>query len=116
MSNNDPYQSFATSGNPRPIDDVVHSKVTSRKNELMKMDPAGLRNLPECTAESFEANGKRFELTTWHEEIGSAEQLFVVQCKRTIFLGIGNMHVEGFVLGPKGEIRDAEENLLWDFS
>ena len=99
----------------KPIDKAILDKVTQRKQELMKNSPDELRKLPLYTSEPFTACGKLQEFSVWHDKTSKGEDLFVTQCKRTIFLGFGNMFAEGFVLNSSGQTRDAEEELMWDY-
>jgi hypothetical protein len=87
----------------------------SRKKKLMAMAPADLRKLPLYTSESFVPLGKPQELGVWHDKTVKDEDIIVVQCKREIFLGYGHMFAEGFVLDEKDQVRDAEEQLMWDY-
>jgi hypothetical protein len=99
----------------KPIDQVIYDKVVSRKQELMKTSPAELRKLPLWTPEPFSACGKPQVFGVWHDTTAKGEDLFVTQCKRTIFLGYGHMFAEGFVLDTTEHTRDAEEELMWDY-
>jgi hypothetical protein len=98
----------------KPIDQVIAERVLSRKQELIKIDPDELRQLPSYTNEQFSAYGKPLDLGIWHEEISSGGHLFVVQCTRHVFLGFGYMFAEGFLLDSSGAIRDADEKFMWD--
>ena len=99
-----------------PIDQEIADRVMSRKRELVATPPEKLRKLPLYTPEPFAACGKPQELGVWHDTTPDGEDLIVTQCKRTIFLGYGHMFAEGFVLNADGETRDAEENLMWDYT
>lgn len=99
----------------KPIDQEIYDKVISRKQELMKTDPKELRELPLWTTEPFSACGKEQVFGVWHDKTPKGEDIFVTQCKRTIFLGFGHMFAEGFVLNSSDEVRDAEEELMWDY-
>jgi hypothetical protein len=99
----------------KPIDQAIYEKVTRRKQELMTLAPDALRSLPEYSPEEFTACGKDQHLGLWHHKTQSDEDIFVVQCKRYIFLGYGHMFAEGFVLNSSNTIREAEEELMWDY-
>lgn len=99
----------------KPIDQAIYEKVTSRRNQLMELALDQLRSLPEYGSEEFTACGKRQDLSVWHHNTQSNEDIFVVQCKRNIFLGFGHMFAEGFVLDSNNHIREAEEHLMWDY-
>lgn len=81
----------------------------------MALRPEELRRLPICTPEPFSAGGKTQELGFYHDKTPKGEDIIVVQCKRHIFLGYGHMFAEGFVLDKSDKIRNAEEELLWDY-
>jgi hypothetical protein len=99
-----------------PIDQAIRDKVISRKQELMKLRPADLRQLPLYTPEQFSACGETQELGVYHDKTAKGEDIIVTQCKRDIFLGYGHMFAEGFVLDPSDRIRDAEEELMWEYT
>ena len=98
-----------------PIDQAIKDKVAGRKQELMALSPEALRGLPLYTPEPFTAGGKPQGLGFYHDKTPKGEDIVVVQCKRRIFLGYGHMYAEGFVLDASGRIREAEEELLWDY-
>jgi hypothetical protein len=100
----------------KPIDQAIREKVISRKQELMKLSPAELRELPLYTPEQFSACGKIQELGVYHDKIANGEDIIVTRCKRDIFLGYGHMFAEGFVLDLSDRIRDAEEELMWEYT
>lgn len=99
----------------KPIDQAISEKVISKKQGLMQGSPATLQQLSLYTSEQFIACGKAQELGVWHDKTEKGEDIVVVQCKRYIFLGYGYMFAEGFVLDTSGKIRDAEEELMWDY-
>jgi len=99
----------------KPVDQAILDKVLSRKQELMSMKPAEVRQLPLYTPEHFNACGKEQVLGVYHDKTPKGEDIVVTQCKRHIFLGYGFMFAEGFVLDPSDRIRDAEEELMWDY-
>ncbi len=99
----------------KPIDQAIYEKVTRRKNQLMVLAPDQLRLLPEYSPEEFTACGKKQGLGIWHHKAPLHEDIFVVQCKRYILFGYGHMFAEGFVLDSSNNIREAEEDLLWDY-
>lgn len=99
-----------------PIDQAISDKVIARKQELMKLSPAQLRQLPLYNAEQFSACGKTQNLGVYHDKTGKGEDIVVTQCKRHIFLGYGHMFAEGFVLDSSDKIRDAEKELMWDYT
>src|SRR4051812_9863677 len=98
-----------------PTDEAIKDRVANRKRQLMALAPEDLRRLPIHTPEPFDACGKTQELGFYHDKTDRGEDIIVVQCKRRIFLGYGHMHAEGFVLDSLDKIRDAEEELLWDY-
>lgn len=100
----------------KPIDQAISDKVTSRKQELMKLSPAELRQLAPYAAEEFSACGKAQLLSVYHDKAPNAGDLFVTQCKREILFGYGHMFAEGFVLDSSDKIRDAEKELMWDYT
>ncbi len=100
----------------KAIDLAITDKVLSRKQELMKLRPAELRRLPLYTPEQFSACGKTQELGVYHDKTPKGEDIVVTQCKRDIFLGYGHMFAEGFVLDSSDRIRDAEEELMWEYT
>lgn len=81
----------------------------------MGLAPEDLRHMPEFTAESFTACGKPQQATVFHHQTPTNEDLYVVQCKREILLGYGHMFAEGFVLDHSDQLRDAEDELMWDY-
>ncbi|HWQ92527.1 MAG TPA: hypothetical protein VN673_12715 [Clostridia bacterium] len=81
----------------------------------MARTPSELRVLALYTHERFDAAGNAQELGIWHDKTPAGEDIVVVQCKRHILLGYGHMLAEGFVLDSVGRIRDAEEELMWDY-
>ena len=94
---------------------VIHERVLARKRELMSSPTGELRALPLCTQEEFAARGKRQQLSVWHDKTGKGEDIVIVQCKRDLFLGFGFMFAEGFVFDENGRMRDAEEELMWEY-
>ena len=100
----------------KPVDQAIKDKVTSRKQELMRLPPADLRQLPPYATEKFSAFGKAQLLSVYHDKAHGAGDLFVTQCKREIFFGYGHMFAEGFVLDSSDRIRDAEKELMWDYT
>ena len=47
----------------------------------------------------------------------AGEDLFVIFCIRDILFGMGaHIAVEGFVVNSADGVRDAEDELLWDYS
>jgi hypothetical protein len=91
-------------------------KVAARKRELMALRPDELRRLPIYTPEPFSAGGRTQELGFYHDKTPRGEDIIVVQCKRQILLGYGHMFAEGFVLDTSDRMRDAEEELLWEYT
>jgi hypothetical protein len=98
-----------------PVDQAIKDKVTARKMELTALTPDALRRLPLYSPEQFNASGKSQELGVYHDKTAKGEDIVIVQCKRDIFLGYGHMFAEGFVLDSADKIRDAEEDLMWEY-
>ena len=98
-----------------PVDQAIRDKVIARKHELMARSPKDLRRLAPYTSEPFDAAGKTHELSIWHDKTTSGEDIVVVQCKRHVLLGYGNMFTEGLVLDSTDRIRDAEEEAMWEY-
>ena len=99
----------------KAIDQEIFNKVASRKSELMLLPPAQLRSFPEYSDESFSACGTAQVLGIWHHKVSLDQDIFVVQCKRYIFFGYGHMFAQGFVLDSSDNLREAEEELMWDY-
>jgi hypothetical protein len=100
----------------KPVDQAIREKVSLRKQELMKLSPAELRQLPPYAAEQFSACGKAQLLSVYHDRASSGGDLFVTQCKRKILFGYGHMFAEGFVLDSSDNISEAEKELMWDYT
>ncbi len=100
----------------KEIDREVLRSVALRSQELRKHSIKELTSLPGYTSEKIDIEGNSQELGIYHQKIENGESLIVVQCKNTLFLGIGKMYSKGFVISPSGEIRDAEEELMWEFT
>jgi hypothetical protein len=98
-----------------PIDQAIKDKVAARKQALMALSPGALRRLPLYTTEPFTAGGKAQGLGFYHDKTPRGEDIFVVQCRRRVFLCYGHMFAEGFVLDSSDKIREAQEELLWDY-
>ncbi len=98
------------------IDKVVSEKVSLRLKELKSLNPNELHELPSYEGEHFEIGGKQQELGVYRVATPSDETLIVVQCKNTHFLGFGCMFAEGFVVNSSGQLREAEEELMWDYT
>ncbi len=81
----------------------------------MALRPEELRGLPIYTPERFSVGDKTQDLGFYHDTTPKGEDIIVVQCKWHILLGYGHMFAEGFVLDKSDKIRDAEEELLWDY-
>jgi len=97
------------------VDDKILEIVHSRILDLKKLDLGDLLNLPPYAEEEIEALGKLENLGVWHTPTQTGEDLIVAQCKNTKFLGAGTMVAVGFVVSKTGEIRDAEDELMWDY-
>lgn len=98
-----------------PVDQAISDKVLARKRELMGVTPSELRGLAAFISEPFTAGGKPQELGIWHDKTKAGDDIFVVQCKRHVFLGYGHMFAEGFVLDSADHVRDANEELMWEY-
>ena len=98
------------------IDEIVSRKVAARLKELQSLSASELRELPSYSAEYFEIGGKQQELGVYRETTPNGEMLIVVQCKNTRFLGFGYMFAEGFVVNSEGQLRVAEEELMWEYT
>ena len=98
------------------IDKIVLSRVNSKIEELKQLSVEQLLELPPYTRVDFDAGGKKQELFVYHETLENSEALIVAQCKNTQFLGIGNIYAQGFLLKSSGEIAEAPEELMWDFT
>ena len=97
------------------IDQVISERVNLRIEELRALSPEEQRNLPTYTEERFEVGGKAQVLGIYRDTTSRGEVLIVVQCKNTRILGIGYMYAKGFVVNESGQIREAEEELMWDY-
>jgi hypothetical protein len=97
------------------LNQEIRAKVLPRKDELMASSASDLRALPPYTGELFSAVGKLVELGIWHERTPDGEDIVVVQCKRGVLLGFGNMFAEGFVVDSEGHIRDVEPDVMWRY-
>jgi len=107
--------SLFTADEMKPIDQAIYEKVISQRNDLMRLAPDQLRRLPEYSKQEFSPCGTKQLFAIWHHKTKLNEDIFVVQCKRYIFLGYGHMFAEGFVLDASDRVREAEEELMWDY-
>ena len=95
---------------------AIASEVRTRIQRLSALSDAELRSLPEVQTERVPSLGNRVTFTTYRDIQKDQSLLIVVQAYQYLFLGIGNMFVEGIVVSPSGERSTAPENLLWDYS
>ena len=97
------------------IDKVISERVNRRMEELRSLSPDELRKLPPYAEEHFEVGGKPQVLGVYRDPIENGEVLIVVQCKNTRYLGFGYMVAKGFVVNVSGQLREAEEKLMWEY-
>ncbi len=95
---------------------MVSAKVSSTIRELKALPIPELLALPDCTISTFDTEGKEQSLGVYHETTKDGGALIVAQCKNTHFLGVGNVYVEAFLITESGEIAEAPENLLWQYT
>jgi hypothetical protein len=97
------------------IDKLVSEKVHSTIESLKSKGARSLRELPAESIEELEVGDKKLTFCVYRDQLQNSETLIIAQCKNTRFLGYGKMFAEGIVVNEAGNIRDAEEKLLWEY-
>jgi hypothetical protein len=101
--------------NNKEIDKIVSEKVCARLEALRNQGADALRALPSEDVEELEISGKKLNFCTYRDQLENNETLIIVQCKNTRYLGYGHMFAEGLVVSSSGDIRNAEEKLMWEY-
>jgi len=99
----------------KEIDDIVFEKVISRIEEIKKFSVEVLLSLPPINLEQIEVGGKTLDFCTYRDLLANGETLIIVQCKNTRFLGYGKMFAKGLVIDANKAVRDAEQELTWEY-
>ena len=92
------------------IEAVTHKIEDLRKcsfDELSVLNPQG--------GEKIEIGKSHLTLSIYKDLPDSDRIRIVVQGYRNFFLGIGQMHAEGFIINKKGEITELTRPELYDF-
>lgn len=97
------------------IDKLISERVKLRVDELQQLSANELRELPTYSEERFEVGGKHQVLGVHRDLLENGEVLIVVQCKNTRYLGFGYMAAKGFVVSASGQLREAEDKLMWEY-
>jgi hypothetical protein len=84
--------------------------VNDRLQELMRLTFAEIREMPESsTLDVVDEEGKKCQLVTWREQIGSESCRIVVSLHRVRGLGFSSLHsARGFFISSKGTIEMLE--------
>jgi len=75
-----------------------------------------LSALESCESKRITVRGKSMVLTVWKDAVENHQIRVVVQIYRHFFLGIGQMHSQGFLMNSKKEIVDLQRNELYEFT
>ena len=97
------------------INKIVSEKVHITIEALKNKEAQELRELPAETIEELEIADKKLTFCVYRDKLKNNETLIIAQCKNTRFLGYGKMFAEGIVINESGAIREAEEELMWEY-
>jgi hypothetical protein len=100
-----------------PTTAEMAARVRSRIGELRAKSFDELAALPERETRNIDLSGKSASLSTYRVSRSSDELLIVVQVYRARFLGLSEqLRAEGFLVSSAGEVTEAPEQLLWDYT
>jgi len=97
----------------RRLDPAIWERVKLRKEELKRMRPSDLRELPSSSLEKLRLADRTLDLAVCEERLPSGEHLIVAVAWADVFLGYLSWPA-GFIVAENGEIRDADEEMLFD--
>jgi len=80
---------------------TITAAVSERLSSLSAKRFEDLAALPKVSSEDIVIAGKKITLSVWHDALPSGEHLIAVQAYKPWILGIGRMHVDGFVVTPR---------------
>lgn len=87
------------------LQQAVTAAVSRKLAALSAKSYDELAGLPDQGSEEIDLEGTRVTLAVWHDVLPSKEHLIAVQAYKPGKLGIGRMHVDGFVVNSRNEQR-----------
>jgi len=99
----------------REIDQIVAAEVHSRIERLSRLPAESLHALPSKNVEELKLGRKKLEMCTFKDSLPNSEILIIVQCMNSRMFAWGRMAAEGIVVDSDGRVRQAEEQLMWEY-
>ena len=99
------------------------SRIVARISVIRTLSPEYLVVIPMLRSEEERIEGSPVHLNTYRDQLPGGEHLIVVQGFLPSWRfpnyigtsGVGHMYAEGVVVAPTGQVREAEEDYLWEF-
>jgi hypothetical protein len=92
---------------------VADGLIASRIAELRGLTFDQARALPEAAGDDTLIAGRKCAVTTFRQQMASAEVLVAVQVARRTALGLASVHTErGLIFSRDGSVRDASREEL----
>lgn len=90
--------------------------VINRMNSLMRMPLSEIRALPASSStKEVDHEGRRFQLTTWCEQVAPDKYRVVVSLHRMHALGASSLSIaEGFTVDAAGKVERLEQQQVQD--